>query len=323
MIIPDGTEDSASRPLVSIGLPVYNGGTLLDGAIRSLRDQDYPNLEIVISDNASTDQTREVCLDHVGQDSRIRYHRVDENRGASWNFNQVFKLSRGEFFMWAAHDDLWAPSCIRRCAEVLIADPGAALCHHSSQPVDPSGDLIGDPYLGDRYVNLAPSARDRWRTTLGNTLLHASIYGLIRRSAMERTGLCRICVGADFVLIAELSLHGSIRQTSESLSWKRMPVSMAEYRSHEEMLAYLGQSKPKQVWFPWLSVFRQMISALKTAELDAPLRRRLVQETRRAYISEGFLATDFKHSVIKGLGSSRYQRWSRALRPSRELQGPA
>ena len=82
-----------SKPLVSIGVPVFNGEEGLAVALDSLIAQDYPNLEIIISDNASTDNTPEICAEYVRKDHRFRYYRSEKNRGTTWSFNRVFELS--------------------------------------------------------------------------------------------------------------------------------------------------------------------------------------------------------------------------------------
>jgi glycosyltransferase involved in cell wall biosynthesis len=91
------------EPLVSIGMPVYNGENFLRLALSSLLAQDYPHFELIISDNASDDGTEEICREYQAHDRRIRYLRHRENRGSPWNFAFV---ARGDYFMWAAHDDL-------------------------------------------------------------------------------------------------------------------------------------------------------------------------------------------------------------------------
>jgi glycosyltransferase involved in cell wall biosynthesis len=76
-------------PILTIGLPVYNGEAYLSKAIRSLLDQDFEDFELIISDNASNDRTEVICKEAAAQDSRIRYVRSDQNRGATWNFRRV------------------------------------------------------------------------------------------------------------------------------------------------------------------------------------------------------------------------------------------
>src|SRR6516162_7514022 len=106
-------------PRVSIGLPVYNGEKYIHLAVESLLQQDYTDFELIISDNASTDATQEICEELAAKDARIRYSRNATNVGASKNFNHVFEVSNGEFFTWAAHDDVHLPGFLRRCVDVL------------------------------------------------------------------------------------------------------------------------------------------------------------------------------------------------------------
>ena len=98
-----------TKPRVSIGLPVFNGDKYLADVLDSLLSQSYPHFELIISDNASTDKTAEICRGYINKDSRIRYIRHPENMGAAWNYNHVVGLAQGEYFKWAAHDDLYHP----------------------------------------------------------------------------------------------------------------------------------------------------------------------------------------------------------------------
>jgi glycosyltransferase involved in cell wall biosynthesis len=119
-----------SRPLVSLGLPVYNGEKYLRRAIDSLLAQDYENLELIISDNASTDRTVEICQEYQLKDRRVHYYRNEKNMGGAWNFNRVLELARGEFFMWTADDDIWKPEFISSLFTELQNHPeaGVAMC---------------------------------------------------------------------------------------------------------------------------------------------------------------------------------------------------
>ena len=96
---------SVERPLVTVGLPVYNGERYLAEALEAALAQDLDDLEVVVCDNASEDSTREIALDYVARDRRVRYHRNERNLGLARNFNRVFELSRGKYFKWTAHDD--------------------------------------------------------------------------------------------------------------------------------------------------------------------------------------------------------------------------
>ena len=95
-----------NQPKLSIGLPIYNGEKFLEQAIESLLSQTFKDFEIIICDNASTDKTHEICKAYVARDNRIHYYRNETNIGCARNFARVFELSSGEYFKWAAYDDL-------------------------------------------------------------------------------------------------------------------------------------------------------------------------------------------------------------------------
>lgn len=201
---------NSDLPLVSIGLPVYNGGRYLRAALDSLLAQDYANIELIISDNASTDDTEAICEEYAARDTRIRYHRQLQNQGAIWNFNRAFELSSGPYFMWAAYDDMRAPSYVRRCVEALEATPKAAVCCTQVQFIDEANNVIptneahpwpcGTPTgksLGDRIAHLAGTGS--WY----------DFYGLMRSSTLKTTRLCQQTWGFDVVMELELCLRGN------------------------------------------------------------------------------------------------------------------
>lgn len=121
---------SDKNPLVSIGLPVYNSEKIILRALESLLSQSYGHFELIISDNASTDRTQEICREYATKDKRVRYSRNQRNIGAVANFKKALELARGDYFMWAADDDFWLPDFIR----ILIGelenhpDAGVAMC---------------------------------------------------------------------------------------------------------------------------------------------------------------------------------------------------
>lgn len=112
-----------NNSLVSIGMPVYNGYPYIIQALEGLLNQSYSNFELLISDNASTDETQDICQDYMSKDCRIKYHRHSENKGSRWNFSHVLDLASGDFFMWAAHDDQWEPTFISKLLSCLCQMP--------------------------------------------------------------------------------------------------------------------------------------------------------------------------------------------------------
>ena len=93
---------SADPPLVSIGVPVYNGDNYLEATLDSILDQTFKDFELVICDNASTDRTEAICRNFAASDPRVRYHRQPRNFGAAPNYNDVYHRSRGKYFKWSS-----------------------------------------------------------------------------------------------------------------------------------------------------------------------------------------------------------------------------
>ena len=135
-----GSSASASvQPSVSIGLPVFNAEHYLERSLGSILAQTHRNFELIISDNASNDATEAICRRHAALDARIRYHRNPRNQGATFNFRQVVALSSGEYFLWAAHDDMFAPKYVERCIAVLEQNRDVVLCYSKSIEIDEQG----------------------------------------------------------------------------------------------------------------------------------------------------------------------------------------
>ena len=130
------------QPLVSIGVPVRNGAPLIDRTMRTLRAQTWSNLEILVSDNGSTDATPEILERHAAEDSRIELQRVHPHDRDIDNFNRVLHRATGEYFMWAAHDDEWAPDHIERLVKILQGDPSVALAAPITDAIDLEGNVI-------------------------------------------------------------------------------------------------------------------------------------------------------------------------------------
>ena len=120
----------SNKPLVSVGLPVYNGEKTIETALDSLLAQDYKDFELIISENASTDRTLEICQRHSLVDSRIRISRKTKTTGALENFISVLQEARGKYFMWASADDYWSPEFISSLVKELEDHPdaGVAMC---------------------------------------------------------------------------------------------------------------------------------------------------------------------------------------------------
>lgn len=223
MVEKDSELSMAGRPpLVSIGMPVYNGECFMRQALDSLLGQDYENIELIISDNASTDATRLICLEYAARDHRIRYHRNDVNLGAIDNFNRVVELSRGEYFMWAADHDLWESRYVSSCVEIMEYDKSVALCCSRTAWIDTHGNCLET--IANHLDTRGLDRVSRFHTVIWGLAYCYQIYGVIRASALNCTEKFCETIGPDNVLLAELSLLGAFAWVPETLFYlRRMP----------------------------------------------------------------------------------------------------
>jgi glycosyltransferase involved in cell wall biosynthesis len=207
-------------PLVSIGLPVFNGEKYLAAALEAVRLQTYKNLEVIISDNKSTDRTAEICKRYTSIDGCIRYFCNKSNIGVAGNFNRVFELSTGRYFKWWAYDDLCGPQYIERCVEVLEEKASAVVCHTGTSIINSNGNVLGN--YDDCLDFRSPAPHQRFREYLFRPAgMWNAIYGLMRASEFKKTSLHGDYLGADQVLLGELVLRGELHRVSEPLFFRR------------------------------------------------------------------------------------------------------
>ena len=205
-------------PRLSVGLPVYNGENHLAESIEALLGQSYGDFELIISDNASTDGTADICRSYRRQDSRIRYIRQPRDIGRVPNHNFLIEQARGELFKWAACGDLYARDLLKRCVNALNEYPQVVLAHSSEAIIDDSGAvtrLVHYPVVTD-----APRAPDRFRSMLFDGWGDDS-YGIIRTEILRRTPLHGSYHLADRTFTTELALYGPFYQVPGWLFFRR------------------------------------------------------------------------------------------------------
>jgi glycosyltransferase involved in cell wall biosynthesis len=180
-------EIAAGDPLVSVGLPVYNGAKTIREALELILGQDYTNIELVISDNFSDDATSEICREYARKDARVRYTRTDELLPLYVNWQRVFELSRGEFFLWIAADDLRPRETIRRLVDALRSEALAVMAHG---PI--IVELLGSDEVirvGNEFPSVGLDLAGRVRAYVRGIRHPGMMHGLLRRSALARLPL--------------------------------------------------------------------------------------------------------------------------------------
>jgi glycosyltransferase involved in cell wall biosynthesis len=211
----------APRPIVTLGMPLYNEGGFLSQALDSILAQQFTNLELVIRDNASTDETAAICRAYAKKDPRMRYFRSERNEGAVSNFRRVLDMSAGKYFMWAAGHDLWDPSFISKCLAVLESDPSVVLAYSQIGIIDNRGNIVETIRQGIDTRGRDSFERLRWTIVgLHRIQVNDLIYGLIRSEAL-RPVVFRNVWGWDHLVSEELSLAGSFVQLDERLYFRR------------------------------------------------------------------------------------------------------
>ena len=214
-----GASQMSKTPLVSIGIPVYNEERYIDLTIDSLLAQDYPNLEVIISDNASTDRTSEICQARSKSDPRIRYFRSEQNEGAVNNFNTAFRWSTGKYFMWAGAHDLWAPTFISKAVTLLEAEPAVILVYPHTMLIDSEG--VESTTVPDEIDTRHLSPLQRYLKFIWRVCWCNMIHGVIRSDVIRQTQMFRHVWGSDILLLTELSLAGEFAQLPETLFYRR------------------------------------------------------------------------------------------------------
>ncbi len=254
-----------NKPRVSLGMPVYNGENFLEQALDSLLSQTFEDFELVVSDNASTDRTEEICREYATRDRRIRYYRQEKNIGAANNFNYVFELSRGEYFKWTAHDDLCAPSFIAECVEVLDRDESVVLCYPKTKLIDENGGLIGVSYKPLRKIDVR-EPQQRFQDILFHAVWCFEVFGLMRADVLRKTPLIEKYYGSDKVLLARLSLLGRFQEIDKYLFFRRCSPKQSTNLIVRDKAVWINPQSSKLIPFQV-----KALAAYTSAPWKAPL----------------------------------------------------
>lgn len=198
---------------------MYNGERFLPATLDSVLGQTFGDFEVIISDNASTDGTADICNSYGRRDKRIRYYRNEVNLGGGWNHNRALELATAEYFKWAASDDICAPEFLETCVKALDENPAAVLSHPKTRLIDTSGKVIEDYTLDLDTESDVPGRR--FRDLVMSYHMCYQIYGVIRRNVLHKTGPMPNCVNGDGILLAHIALFGPYVKIPDFLFFSR------------------------------------------------------------------------------------------------------
>jgi glycosyltransferase involved in cell wall biosynthesis len=258
---------STHKPRVGIGLPVFNAEKYLEQALNSILAQSFPGFDLIISDNASTDRTQEICQTYSAQDKRIHYFRNENNLGAAPNFNRVFQLSAHEYFKWAPYDDLIEPEFLARCVGVLDRDPKVVLCYSRAKIVNEQGVYVVDYDPGPDTGSQKP--HDRFRNLLLFPEYALQQMGLIRSEVLRKTRLHRSFPSSDEVLLAELALRGSFYEIPDRLYiFRRHDQQSTQQPKQRERVRFFDTKLAGKITLPKWSYFLSSIDVINRTPLS-------------------------------------------------------
>lgn len=253
-------------PPVSICLPVYNGERYLHEVLSSIRTQTFDDYELIISDNASTDRTQEICVASSRSDPRVKYFRANANHGLAWNWNRAFELATGVYLVWICHDDRMEPDYIRQCVEVLAADKETILCFTNHHYIDAEGTVIEHVNLPDTGAADTPS--ERFQQVLYNARCDP-VYGLMKTEFLRRTRLHGGYADSDRVLLAEMGLQGRFRKIPQYLLSRRIhPLQATAETDRWERTLIFDPGKTGTLVCPWWREFFGFVGAIRRAPIS-------------------------------------------------------
>jgi len=283
-----------SRPLVSIGMPVYNGERFIRQALDSLLAQDYGNFELIVSDNASTDRTQDICLEYASNDSRIRYYHNVVNLGAANNFNRLVGLSFGKYFAFAADHDLWQSTFITRCTEVLEKEASVVLCYSRTMLIDSDGNSLG--LTPDRIDTRRMSSVERYTHIIWNLDWCNMVYGVIRADQLRKIRGFKPMLGADHAVLAELALQGEFAQIPEPLFYRRKNRRDEDPETYKRRV--IGYLDPRNSWKSQEKSFSQLYRQLALEHLRVVLRAPIMSRQKIRLLSETLSCFSVRWNIL-------------------------
>jgi glycosyltransferase involved in cell wall biosynthesis len=268
-----------ANTLVSIGLPVRNAGERVVDVVESVLAQDHPEIELVISDNGSTDDTEDVCRALAASDDRIAYHRQPQNIGLLNNFVRTIEMANGEFFRWIGDDDRLAPTFVSRCLRKFAEDPRLILVTTQISYLEPGGRTQTARYDATPMRSADPVDRvsELLRLLNESHLLIDPLYGMVRRTpvaAISRRNMLR----EDEVFAVKLALAGP---------WGHVPEVLARRGRQHDRFKNIARRLDVPTWQSHVSTTLQCVEILRWlrhADLSPEQRARARSAVYRMYV---------------------------------------
>jgi glycosyltransferase involved in cell wall biosynthesis len=236
-------------------MTLYNKAEYLPEAMESLLAQTCGDFRLVLLDDASSDETERIAREYERRDPRVRYHRHATRQAMIATWREVVDLARREcpsatYFAWVSDHDRWHATWLQEMLGQFAAHPDTVLAYPITQRMTPAGEFIDK---GPRLFDTAGigDRRARWRHFCDEGVGSGDmVYGLMRMEALSQAGVFRTVLRPDRLLVAEMTLHGEIRQVQKPLWFRRMfgETSIARQR---QTLVPDGTASRLFGWPPW------------------------------------------------------------------------
>ncbi len=297
---------------VSIGVPVYNGERFLREALDSAVAQTYQDLEIIISDNCSTDATQSICEEYAAKDSRIKYVRQQSNIGAAPNFNFVVHEATGQYFKWLAHDDIIAPTFIEECVKILDSEQDVVLAYTMVKLIDENSKVCDMYEAGLSFDQ--PTQHERFRSQVYPHRCH-EIFGVMRIEELRKTDMIGSYSHGDGIMLAHMSLFGKIYRVPEYLLFPRIhdDQSRKMLKDRASYSEWFDPSNKGKILLPYWRIYYEYTKLLYREKLSFKTRvlcaMYILRETWRY---KRALARDIKRALKQIFSGSRARQVSNA-----------
>jgi glycosyltransferase involved in cell wall biosynthesis len=292
-------------------MTLYNGAAYLAEAMDSLLAQTHADFRLLLLDDASSDATEEMCRRYEARDRRVHYERHQTRRALIATWREVAEAAlrehpTAEYFAWVSDHDRWHPEWLSRLLAELDAHPEAVLAYPLTQRISPNGEHIDKtPRRFDTRGLTSP--RERWARFCADGAASGDVvYGLMRLDALDRAGIFRTVLRPDRLLVAEMSLHGEIRQVPAVLWFRRHFAETSISRQRQTLV--LPEAAPRWWMFPPV-VQHSLVLYREYAQADRPplpVARRewiaMIVQYQLAYGSRHWRKSEPSHALERAAG---------------------
>jgi glycosyltransferase involved in cell wall biosynthesis len=220
------------KPMVTIGIPVYNGEEVIEDRVKQILTQTFQNFILIISDNGSTDQTQNICEKLIKNDERITYFRHKENNGPIWNSNFLLNKAVTDYFVWAAVDDIWSKEFLEKNITILENNDNIVGCISEydlfNRIKDPTSQKIKISVLENikkfQFVHPVKGTFEEKIKFLLNFCMGSQIYSVFRTKKLQKVNVLGYYKGwmVDLALVLNIIKEGDLEVTEDAIMHKHV-----------------------------------------------------------------------------------------------------